>query len=108
MSELLKRLEGRAPKFAIILGSSLGSFANAVKDPLRIPYGDLTGFPIPKISGHAGELVVGKVGGKEIAVLAGRAHAYESGNPAVMRPVIEVLKAAGIEIVVLTNAAGSL
>ena len=66
------------------------------------------GFPIPKISGHAGELVVGKVGGKEIAVLAGRAHAYESGNPAVMRPVIEALKAAGIEILILTNAAGSL
>ena len=86
MSELPKRFEGRAPKIAIILGSSLGSFADAVKDPLRIPYGDLKGFPVPKISGHAGELVVGKVGGKEIAVLAGRAHAYESGNPAVMRP----------------------
>jgi purine-nucleoside phosphorylase len=108
MSELLKHFEGRAPKIAIILGSSLGSFADAVKDPLRIPYGDLTGFPIPKISGHAGELVVGKVGGKEIAVLAGRAHAYESGNPGVMRPVIEALKAAGIEILILTNAAGSL
>ncbi len=87
MSELLKRLEGRTPKIAIILGSSLGSFADAVKDAIRIPYGDLKGFPVPKISGHAGELVVGKVGGKEIAVLAGRAHAYESGNPAVMRPV---------------------
>ncbi|MDO8352846.1 MAG: purine-nucleoside phosphorylase, partial [Aestuariivirga sp.] len=67
MSELLKRFEGRAPKIAIILGSSLGSFADAVKDAIRIPYGDLTGFPIPKISGHAGELVVGKVGGREIA-----------------------------------------
>ena len=59
MSDLLKRLEGRAPKIAIILGSSLGSFADAVKDPLRITYGDLKGFPVPKISGHAGELVVG-------------------------------------------------
>jgi purine-nucleoside phosphorylase len=108
MSELLKRLEGRAPKIAIILGSSLGSFTDAVKDPLRISYGELTGFPIPKISGHAGELVVGKVGGKEIAVLAGRAHAYESGNPAVMRPVLDQIKAAGIERLILTNAAGSL
>ena len=95
MSELLKRLDGRAPKIAIILGSSLGSFADAVKDPLRISYGDLTGFPIPKISGHAGELVVGKVGGKEIAVLAGRAHAYESGNPAVMRPVLDQTQGGG-------------
>ncbi|MCC7480848.1 MAG: purine-nucleoside phosphorylase, partial [Hyphomicrobiales bacterium] len=95
MSELLSRLAGCAPKTAIILGSSLGSFADAVKDPLRISYGDLKGFPIPKISGHAGELIVGKVGGKEIAVLAGRAHAYESGNPAVMRPVLDQIKAAG-------------
>ena len=101
-------LKAAHPKSPSSLGSSLGSFADAVKDAIRIPYGDLDGFPVPKISGHAGELVVGKVGGKEIAVLAGRAHAYESGNPAVMRPVIEALKAAGIEILILTNAAGSL
>ena len=66
-----RRLEGRAPKVAIILGSSLGSFTDAVEDAVRISYGDLKGFPVPKISGHAGELVVGKVGGKEIAVLRG-------------------------------------
>lgn len=108
MSELLSSLAGRAPKTAIILGSSLGSFADAVKDAIRIPYGDLKGFPVPKISGHAGELVVGNVGGREIAVLAGRAHAYESGNPAVMRPVLDQIKAAGIERLILTNAAGSL
>jgi hypothetical protein len=49
MSELLKRFQGRTPKIAIVLGSSLGSFADAVKDPFAFP-GDLTGFPIPKIS----------------------------------------------------------
>ena len=108
MSELARRLQSRKPKTAIILGSSLGSIADAVKDPLVIPYGELPGFPVPKISGHAGKLVVGKLGGKEVAVLAGRAHPYESGNAAVMRPVIAALKDAGIETLVLTNAAGSL
>ena len=108
MSELARHFQDRGPKIAIVLGSSLGSFAGTVKDAIRIPYSKLEGFPVPKISGHAGELVVGKVGGKEIAVLAGRAHAYETGNPAVMRPVIEALKTAGIEILILTNAAGSL
>lgn len=98
----------RAPKTAIILGSSLGAFADSVQNAIRIPYRELQGFPVPKISGHAGELVVGTVGGKEIAVLAGRAHAYESGNAAVMRPAIEALKNAGIENLILTNAAGSL
>ena len=108
MNDLVQRLRGRAPKTAIILGSSLGALADAVADPLIIPYTELPGFPVPKISGHAGKLFVGTLGGQEVAVLAGRAHPYESGNAAVMRPVIETLKGAGIETLLLTNAAGSL
>jgi purine-nucleoside phosphorylase len=108
MSELASKLQGRKPKTAIILGSALGAFVEHVKNPLIIPYAALSGFPVPKISGHAGKLYVGQVGNTEIAVLAGRAHAYESGNAAVMRPVIEALKNANIENLILTNAAGSL
>ena len=108
MNGLAKRLGPRAPKTAIVLGSSLGTLAEAVADALIIPYGELAGFPAPRISGHAGKLVVGRLGGKEVAVLAGRAHPYESGNAAVMRPAIEMLKGAGIETLILTNAAGSL
>ena len=108
MSDLVSKFAGRKPRSAIILGSSLGAFADSVQNAIRIPYRELQGFPVPKISGHAGELVVGTVGGKEIAVLAGRAHAYESGNAAVMRLAIEALKNAGIENLILTNAAGSL
>jgi len=108
MSALANRLGGRNPKTAIILGSSLGPVADAVAGPLVIPYTELPGFPVPRISGHAGQLVVGKLGGVEVAVLAGRAHPYETGNAAVMRPAIEMLKDAGIETLVLTNAAGSL
>jgi purine-nucleoside phosphorylase len=96
------------PKTAIILGSSLGAVADAVEDPVTTLYSELPGFPVPKISGHAGKLVVGKLGGKDVAVLGGRAHPYESGNAAVMRPVLDQLKEAGIETLVLTNAAGSL
>lgn len=108
MNELRKRLGARAPKTAIVLGSSLGALADAVEDALVIPYTELTGFPAPKISGHAGKLYVGVLGGSEVAVLAGRAHPYETGNAAVMRPAIEMLKGAGIETLILTNAAGSL
>jgi purine-nucleoside phosphorylase len=86
MNALAAKLGSRAPKTAIILGSSLGALADAVADPLVIPYTELPGFPVPKISGHAGKLFVGELGGKEVAVLAGRAHPYESGNAAVMRP----------------------
>jgi purine-nucleoside phosphorylase len=108
MTELARKLRGRTPKTAIILGSSLGPVADAVTEPLVIPYTDLPGFPVPKISGHAGKLFVGKLGGQDVAVLAGRAHPYESGNAAVMRPAIEMLQHAGIETLILTNAAGSL
>jgi purine-nucleoside phosphorylase len=108
MSNLVQKLEGRKPAYALVLGSSLGSLVDAVADPLHIPYTELLGFPVPKISGHAGKLVVGTIGGKEVAVLAGRAHPYESGNAAVMRPALEHLKEAGVETLVLTNAAGSL
>ena len=81
MSELARRFQSRKPKTAIILGSSLGAIADAVKDPLVIPYGELPGFPVPKISGHAGKLVVGKLGGKEVAVLAGRAIPTRAAMP---------------------------
>ncbi len=108
MNALAKRLGPRAPKTAIVLGSSLGVLAGAVADPLIIPYTELPGFPAPRISGHAGQLVLGRLGGREVAVLAGRAHPYETGNAAVMRPAIEMLHGAGIETLILTNAAGSL
>lgn len=108
MDKLVARLSRYAPKTAIILGSALGALADAVQDATIIAYTELSGFPVPKISGHAGKLYLGKLGGKEVAVLAGRAHAYENGNAAVMRPVLEQLKDAGIETLILTNAAGSL
>ena len=108
MNDLKRRLAARAPKTAIILGSSLGSVAEAVADPLIIPYTELPGFPVSRVSGHAGQLVLGRLGGTEVAVLQGRAHPYESGNAAVMAPAIEMLMGAGIETLILTNAAGSL
>jgi purine-nucleoside phosphorylase len=108
MSDLKSKLQGRRPKVAIILGSALGALVDGVLDATVIPYAKLTGFPVPKISGHVGKLYLGTLGSKEVAVLAGRAHAYESGNAAVMRPALEQLKEAGIETLILTNAAGSL
>ena len=65
MSDLKSKLQGRKPTTAIILGSALGQIVDIVQDPLVFPYTELSGFPIPKISGHAGKLVVGKIAGKE-------------------------------------------
>jgi purine-nucleoside phosphorylase len=108
MSTLKAAFGSYAPKTAILLGSALGDIITAVQAPIITPYSELPGFPVPKISGHSGKLVVGKLGGKDVAVLGGRAHPYESGNAAVMRPVLDQLQEAGIEALILTNAAGSL
>lgn len=102
------RLEPLRPRVGIVLGSSLGALADAVTEPTTISYRDLDGFPLPTVSGHAGELVAGHLGGVAVAVLKGRAHAYETGNAGAMRAPIETLAALGVEILLLTNAAGSL
>ncbi len=105
---LVERLSGLAPELAIVLGSGLGPMADEVENPVRIPYGDLPGFPESGVTGHAGEVVAGFVAGRPVLLLAGRAHYYEHGNAAVMRPVLETLAAIGIGKLILTNAAGSL
>lgn len=97
-----------APRLALVLGSGLGALADRVEDAVTIPYGELDGFPAAGVSGHAGQLVLGLLSGVPVAVCQGRAHAYETGNAAVMRPVIETLKGIGVEALFLTNAAGSL
>lgn len=101
-------LDGISPRVAIVLGSSLAGVAEAVAVRTSIPFADLEGFPRPSISGHAGTLLLGCMGKREVVVLKGRAHPYESGNPAVMRPAIEALAHIGIQTLLLTNAAGSL
>ncbi len=105
---LRDRLAGRAPRTALVLGSGLGSLAGQVQDAVRIPYGELPGFPKGGVTGHAGELVAGRIGATEVAVLSGRVHYYEHGDAAAMRPALEALQAIGIERLILTNAAGSL
>ena len=65
------------PRIAVVLGSGLGAFADTLENPKVTPYADIPGWPRSTAVGHAGKLVVGKVEGTEVAVLAGRAHLYE-------------------------------
>lgn len=96
------------PELAVILGSSLGGLADAVANARVLPYAGVPRFPRPSVSGHSGEVIVGDVAGRSVLLLKGRAHPYEDGDAAVMRPVIEALAGLGIRRVLLTNAAGSL
>lgn len=105
---LRERLRSLAPQTAIVLGSGLGALVEAVEDAIRIPYAELPGFPSGAVTGHAGQLVAGKLSGTPVLMLAGRAHYYEHGNAAAMRPALEILADFGVEKLFLTNAAGSL
>ena len=96
------------PRVGVVLGSGLGAVADAVTDETVIDYADLPGFPRPTVAGHGGRAVVGHLGEVPVAVLQGRAHVYEGGDLDAIRTPIRALRAAGAEILVLTNAAGSL
>jgi xanthosine phosphorylase len=96
------------PHVGVILGSGLGAVADAIEDPHSIGYDQLPGFPRPTVQGHAGKVVQGQIGGVPVAILQGRAHLYEGGPVDEIREPVRWLKRAGAEILVQTNAAGSL
>jgi purine-nucleoside phosphorylase len=102
------RATGRSPRIAVLLGSGWHDFAAAVREPLSLRYADLPAFPELGIAGHAGTLVLGRCGTHEVAVLAGRKHAYEDGDAHAMKGAIATLAACGVQALVQTNAAGSL
>jgi purine-nucleoside phosphorylase len=96
------------PDVAVVLGSGLGDFAGRVKSARTIPYGEIPHWPPSGVVGHAGKLVLGKIGGKGVAVLAGRAHFYEGHDLRTSTFSIRVLGLLGVKTVVLTNAAGGI
>jgi xanthosine phosphorylase len=96
------------PRVGIVLGSGLGAVADAVQDANVVGYEELPGFPRPTVAGHAGSAVLGRIGDVPVAVLQGRAHVYEGPPMDQIRTPVRTLRAAGAEILILTNAAGSL
>ena len=105
---VINERSGLRPRVGVVLGSGLGTVADAVADPTTIDYADLPGFPVPSVAGHGGQAVLGRIGDVPVAVLQGRAHVYEGGDFDKIRTPVRALRAAGAEILVLTNAAGSL
>jgi purine-nucleoside phosphorylase len=96
------------PRVAIVLGSGLGAFADELTDRVEIPYSQIPGWPPSTAIGHAGELVVGRLGSMDLAVMAGRNHLYEGYTPAQVTFGVRVLAKLGIRSMVFTNAAGGI
>lgn len=93
---------------AVVLGSGLGAFADALDGATRFPMTDLPGFPPPGVTGHAGQIVVGRLAGHDVLVLAGRVHLYEGRTAHEVCHGVRVAALAGARAAVLTNAAGGI
>jgi purine-nucleoside phosphorylase len=96
------------PKIAIVLGSGLGDFASDLKDSVAIPYSEIPHFPQSTAIGHAGQMVVGKLGNLTIAAMQGRVHQYEGYNVKQAAFPVRVFARLGLQAVILTNAAGGI
>lgn len=96
------------PRIAVVLGSGLGAFANELTDRVDIPYSELPGWPGSTAVGHAGLLILGKIGDLDLAVMAGRVHLYEGYTPAQVTFGVRVLGRLGVRSMVFTNAAGGI
>ncbi len=107
-ADILHHAPGHRPRVGIVLGSGLGGIADRIADAVAIPYADLAGFPVPSVSGHAGQLVMGRLGGVAVACMQGRVHAYEGNGFDALKTAIRALKLVGCDTLVLTAAVGSL
>ncbi|PWU69042.1 purine-nucleoside phosphorylase [Gracilibacillus dipsosauri] len=105
-TKYLQQQLDKKPQIGLILGSGLGMLADEIKNPTKIIYQDIPGFPLSTVEGHAGQLVIGELEGVQVIAMQGRFHYYEGyGLDAVTFPV-RVMKEIGIEKLLVTNAAG--
>jgi purine-nucleoside phosphorylase len=97
----------QTPKVGLILGSGLGSLAEAVEQAQKLPYSTLPAFPVSTVEGHVGQFVFGELEGQPVVVMQGRLHYYEGYSMAEVTLPIRVMQMLGIEILIVTNAAGA-
>ena len=108
LEQIRAQLPQARPRVAVVLGSGWGTLTSELGQAHCIPYCALAGFPTSTVAGHAGQLWLGRLGSVDVAVLAGRQHAYEGGAVDGMNVALRTLHALGCGVVVQTNAAGSL
>ena len=102
----LKRLSRLRPTLAMVLGSGFHHVLSELEVVAEVAYGKLPGFPPTGVSGHAGQLFLGRLGGTPVMVLSGRAHYYEGHPMTLVTFAVRALAAYGIRDLLLTNAAG--
>jgi purine-nucleoside phosphorylase len=96
------------PRIGMVLGSGLGSLADSLENPTAIPFESIPEFPVPRVSGHSGKLVLGQLRGTAIAALQGRCHLYEGWSLDESLVPVRTLLELGIELLILSNASGGI
>ena len=107
-AEAVRQRSARQPKVGLILGSGLGGLADMVEHAEMIAYQDIPFWPVSTVRGHHGRLVNGKLFGADVLVQQGRSHFYEGYSAAEVTLPVRVMQRLGIEILIVTNAAGAI
>lgn len=107
-TKYIRQITDFKPEIAIILGSGLGKLAEKVKNKISIAYKNIPNMPISTAPSHKGELILGELAGKKVAVMQGRVHLYEGYTPQEILIPIRMLKDLGAEKIILTNAVGAI
>jgi purine-nucleoside phosphorylase len=97
-----------APEIGVILGTGLGDFVTGFETEAVIPYRDIPHFPVSTVESHAGELHLGKLAGRAVAIMKGRVHYYEGYTMQQVSFPVRVLKAIGCRTLIITNAVGGM
>ena len=105
---VIRQKTSQLPRIGLVLGSGLGDLAESVEQAERIPYAQLPHWPVSTIMGHKGTLVIGKLAGQNVVVMQGRTHYYEGYSMGQVTFPIRVMQRLGIEILIVTNAAGAI
>jgi len=108
LGKLKARPDLGIPKVAVVLGSGLGDFANDLKDSLIVPYETIPHYPRSTAIGHAGRMVIGKLGDVTVAAMQGRVHQYEGYTARQAAFPVRVFGLMGLKSIILTNAAGGI
>ncbi len=95
------------PRIGMILGSGLGALADTVEGAQILPYPEIPNWPVSTVHGHSGQLTIGQLEGQSVLIMRGRAHYYEGYSMAQIGLPIRVMKQLGVEILIVTNAAGA-
>lgn len=106
--EAVRQRTAQQPKVGLILGSGLGGLADLVERADTIAYRDVPFWPISTVQGHQGRLVIGKLWGADVLVQQGRSHFYEGYSAAEVTLPVRVMQRLGVQILIVTNAAGAI